>query len=110
MMNGSSVLEGYIPDVDATIVTRILDAGGEIVGKAVCENMSFSGSSFTATTGPVRNPHDHTRSAGGSSSGSAALVVAGEYDMASAHGGLQTLLNGARSKMRTLLEKYFEEE
>jgi Asp-tRNA(Asn)/Glu-tRNA(Gln) amidotransferase A subunit family amidase len=27
MMNGSNVLEGYVPDVDATIVTRILDAG-----------------------------------------------------------------------------------
>jgi len=35
MMNGSSVLEGYVPEFDATIVTRILDAGGEIVGKAV---------------------------------------------------------------------------
>ena len=32
MMNGSNVLEGYVPDVDATIVTRILGAGGEIVG------------------------------------------------------------------------------
>src|SRR5262249_25617597 len=37
MMNGSATLEGYIPDFDATIVTRILDAGGEIVGKAHCE-------------------------------------------------------------------------
>ncbi len=37
MMNGSVVLEGYVPECDATIVTRILDAGGEIVGKAVCE-------------------------------------------------------------------------
>lgn len=82
MMNGSSVLEGYIPEVDATIVTRILDAGGEIVGKAVCEHLCFSGSSFTADTGPVRNPHDPTRSAGGSSSGSAVLVAAGEVDMA----------------------------
>lgn len=36
MMNGSSVLEGFVPDIDATIVTRILEAGGEIVGKAVC--------------------------------------------------------------------------
>jgi amidase len=33
MMNGSNVLEGYVPEGDATIVTRILDAGGEIVGK-----------------------------------------------------------------------------
>jgi amidase len=82
MMNGSSVLEGYVPEVDATLVTRILDAGGEIVGKAVCEHLCFSGSSFTSDTGPVRNPHDPDYSAGGSSSGSAALVVAGECDMA----------------------------
>jgi len=82
MMNGSNVLEGYVPDVDATIVTRILDAGGEIVGKAVCEHLCFSGGSHTSDTGPVLNPHDPKRSAGGSSSGSAALVVAGECDMA----------------------------
>ena len=82
MMNGSSVLEGYVPEADATIVTRILDAGGEITGKAVCEHLCFSGSSFTSDTGPVRNPHHPDFSAGGSSSGSAALVVAGEVDMA----------------------------
>ncbi len=82
MMNGSNVLEGYVPDVDATIVTRILDAGGEIVGKAVCEHLCFSGGSHTSDTGPVLNPHDPKRSAGGSSSGSAALVAAGECDMA----------------------------
>ena len=82
MMNGSSALEGYAPEFDATIVTRILDAGGEIVGKAVCEHLCFSGGSHTSDTGPVLNPHDHTRSAGGSSSGSAALVVTGECDMA----------------------------
>jgi amidase len=82
MMNGSSVLEGYVPEGDATLVTRILDAGGEIVGKAVCEHLCFSGSSFTSDTGPVHNPHDPAFSAGGSSSGSAALVVAGECDMA----------------------------
>ena len=82
MMNGSNVLEGYVPDVDATIVTRILDAGAEIVGKAVCEHLCFSGGSHTSDTGPVLNPHDPKRSAGGSSSGSAALVVANECDMA----------------------------
>src|SRR5438309_10040140 len=82
MMNGSNVLEGYVPDVDATIVTRILDAGGEIVGKAVCEHLCFSGGSHTSDTGPVVNAHDPKRSAGGSSSGSSALVVAGECDMA----------------------------
>jgi len=82
MMNGSAVLEGYVPDVDATVVTRILDAGGEIVGKAVCEDLCFSGGSFTSATGPVRNPHNPKYNAGGSSSGSTALVVAGECDMA----------------------------
>jgi amidase len=82
MMNGSNVLEGYVPEVDATIVTRILDAGGEIVGKSVCEHLCFSGGSHTSDTGPVLNPHDPRRSAGGSSSGSAALVVAHECDMA----------------------------
>ena len=82
MMNGTAALEGYVPDLEATIVTRILDAGGEIVGKAVCESLCFSGSSFTSDTGPVRNPHDESRSAGGSSSGSAALVAGGVVDLA----------------------------
>ena len=74
MMNGSLVLEGFVPDIDATVVSRILDAGGNIVGKSVCENLCCSGGSFTAATGPVLNPHNNTRMAGGSSSGSAALV------------------------------------
>jgi amidase len=82
MSGGASVLEGYVPDVDATIVTRILDAGGEIVGKAVCEYFSVSGGSHTSATGPVHNPRRMGYSAGGSSSGSAALVAAGEVDMA----------------------------
>ena len=82
MMNGTSVLEGYVPEIDATIVTRILDAGGAILGKSVCESLCFSGGSHTSDTGPVRNPHNPAHSAGGSSSGSAALVAAGEVDMA----------------------------
>ena len=82
MMNGSNILEGYVPHEDATIVTRILDAGGEVIGKAVCEHLCFSGGSHTSDTGPVLNPHDPRRSAGGSSSGSTALVVGGECDMA----------------------------
>jgi amidase len=82
MMNGASTLEGYVPDVDATIVTRVLDAGGTILGKAVCEYFCFSGGSHTSASGPVHNPHRRGHSAGGSSSGSAALVAAGEVDMA----------------------------
>ena len=82
MMNGSATLEGYVPNVDATLVTRILDAGGEIVGKAVCECFCLSGGSHTSQPLPVHNPRKHGYSAGGSSSGSAALVAAGEVDMA----------------------------
>lgn len=82
MMNGSALLEGYVPEVDATVVTRILDAGGEIAGKAACEDLCFSGASHTCATGPIRNPHDPTRSAGGSSGGSAAVVAAGDVPMA----------------------------
>jgi amidase len=82
MMNGASTLEGYVPDVDATIVTRILDAGGTIVGKAHCEYFCFSGGSHTSAAGPVQNPRKPGYSAGGSSSGSAALVAAGEVEMA----------------------------
>lgn len=82
MMNGSSLLEGFVPDIDATVVTRILDAGGKISGKAVCEDLCCSGGSITSATGPVLNPHNHGFSAGGSSSGCAALVVSGACDMA----------------------------
>jgi amidase len=81
MMNGASTLEGYVPDVDATIVTRILDAGGTIMGKVHCEYFCFSGGSHTSAAGPVHNPRKMGYSAGGSSSGSAAVVAAGEVEM-----------------------------
>ncbi len=82
MMNGSATVEGFVPRRDATVVTRVLDAGATIVGKAVCEDLCFSGGSHTSRSGPVRNPWDRTKSAGGSSSGSAALVAGGYADLA----------------------------
>jgi amidase len=82
MMNGASTLEGYVPDVDATLVTRILDAGGTIVGKAHCEYFCLSGGSHTSALGAVQNPFKFGYSAGGSSSGCGALVGAGEVEMA----------------------------
>ena len=82
MSIGTSVLEGYVPDVDATIVTRILDAGGTITGKAVCGAFCLEGSSITASTGLISNPYKPSHAAGGSSSGSAALVAAGAVDVA----------------------------
>ncbi|MDE4174635.1 amidase [Phaeobacter sp. PT47_59] len=82
MMNGSSIMEGYTPEIDATIVTRMLDAGAVIVGKAHCENFCLSGGSHTNAKGPIHNPWKRGYMAGGSSGGSAALVAAGEVDMA----------------------------
>ncbi|WP_204808251.1 amidase [Mycobacterium riyadhense] len=82
MMTGSRAVEGFIPSRDATVVERLLAAGATITGKAVCEDLCCSSSSFTAASGPVRNPWDSTRETGGSSSGSAALVASGAVELA----------------------------
>ncbi len=82
MMVGASTLEGYVPEIDATIVTRVLNAGGEILGKANCESLCLSGGSHTNATGPIHNPYRKGYSAGGSSSGCGVLVALGEADMA----------------------------
>ncbi|PIK35543.1 putative glutamyl-tRNA(Gln) amidotransferase subunit A, mitochondrial-like [Apostichopus japonicus] len=74
MTVGCAALEGYYPEYDATVVTSILDAGGNIIGKTSCENLCVSGSSFTSHSGPTLNFHNPLHSAGGSSSGSATLV------------------------------------
>lgn len=81
MMNGSAILEGYTPEIDATVVTRLLDAGAIIAGKAHCENFCLSGGSHTNATGPIHNPWKYGYSAGGSSGGTAVLVATGEVDM-----------------------------
>ncbi|SFL77605.1 amidase [Geodermatophilus ruber] len=82
MMNGSHTVEGFVPREDATVVTRLLAAGATVAGKAVCEDLCFSGGSHTSVSGPVRNPWDPARTTGGSSSGSAALVASGAVDLA----------------------------
>src|ERR1700687_1508818 len=82
MMNGSALLEGYVPEVDATVVTCTLDAAGPIAGRAPCEDLCFSGASHTCAGGVIRNPHNPEHSAGGSSGGSAALAAAGEAPIA----------------------------
>jgi amidase len=82
MMNGCSIMEGYVPEVDATVVARLLDAGAEIVGKTHCESYCISGGSHTGSKGPVHNPYKMGYSAGGSSAGSGVVVALGEADMA----------------------------
>lgn len=82
MTLGSKLFEGYVPSTDATVVTRLLDAGATITGKLNMEDMALSGSGELSATGPVLNPRDPDYIAGGSSSGSAAAVATGDVDVA----------------------------
>jgi amidase len=82
LYNGSAVMEGFVSDIDAPVVTRMLDAGGEITGKATCGNMCVDGLSHVSHPWRVKNPFDPAYMTGGSSSGSAALVGSGAVDIA----------------------------
>ncbi|KAL7420218.1 hypothetical protein Q5752_005185 [Cryptotrichosporon argae] len=78
---GSDVIADWVPNTDATVVTRILEAGATITGKAVCENLSLWGVSCSASTGPMSNAYAPGYSAGGSSSGTGVLVARGVADL-----------------------------
>jgi len=83
MLNGSPIMEGYVPREDATVVTRLLDAGAEIVGKTAVPAFCFDGGGLTGYPDPQpTNPHDPAYLCGASSNGSAAVVVTGQADMA----------------------------
>jgi amidase len=80
MLLGTNFVKGYVPDCDATVTTRILESGGHILGKAVCENLCHSATSHSSGTGIVENPIAKGYSSGGSSSGCGVLVALGEVD------------------------------
>lgn len=82
MTCGSKVLEGHVPDVDATIVSRLLDAGATITGKTNMDDMALTGAGFSSAYGPTLNPQDSDYLAGGSSGGSAIAVATGDVDLA----------------------------
>jgi amidase len=82
MTCGSKLLEGYVPSRDATVVTRLLDAGATITSKTNMEDMAWSGSDELSAFGPVTNPRNTDFLAGGSSGGSAAAVAAELVDVA----------------------------
>jgi amidase len=83
MSFGAFALEGFIPDFDATVVTRVLQAGGTVIGKNVMNGLSggFGTGGGIGDYGRPLNPHNHDHVTGGSSSGSAAAVAAGEVDI-----------------------------
>jgi amidase len=83
MSFGAFALEGFIPDFDATVVTRVLQEGGTIIGKNVMNGLSggFGTGGAIGDYGRPLNPHHRDHVTGGSSSGSAAAVAAGEVDL-----------------------------
>ncbi len=73
---GSVVFAGRQPESDAAIVEKLKEAGAVILGKTVCTEFAYMHASTT------RNPHNLRYSPGGSSSGSAAAVAAGQVPLA----------------------------
>jgi aspartyl-tRNA(Asn)/glutamyl-tRNA(Gln) amidotransferase subunit A len=73
---GSKMLEGYRSPFDATVVSRLADAGMVTLGKLNCDEFAMGSGNENSAYGAVNNPWDSRRVPGGSSGGSAAAIAA----------------------------------
>ncbi len=71
----AKILDNYIPPFNATVIEKIRGQGGVLLGKNNCDAFGHGASNENSMYGPVRNPHDISKVAGGSSGGSAAAVA-----------------------------------
>jgi len=78
---GTPALKNFVPQENNPVVQRLIDAGAIVIGKSNMHELAFGITSNNAAFGPVRNAHDASRIAGGSSGGTAVAVAAGIVEM-----------------------------
>lgn len=84
---GSKLAQGFVPQTDTELMARFRRAGLVLVGTTQTPELGYNPTTETTLFGPVHNPWDLTRSAGGSSGGSGAAVAAGIVPIAHANDG-----------------------
>ncbi len=82
LTGGSALLGDFVPTVDATVVQRALGAGAEIVAITNMDELAMAATGDSSVYGPTLCPFDRARTAGGSSSGSAAALHYDGVDLA----------------------------